>query len=150
MPKAKAHPDQVSFDFEAPAPASGIAALAGLERRICSTFGSVLASDQRSRSVIAAEMSDLLDDEISVDMLNAYSSPAREAHRVPMSRFFALLVVTSRQDMFRPLLREIGISGLLGDEVNTARLGQLQRIVAEAQAEMRELKATAPKIRGSK
>ncbi|MBD3728734.1 MAG: hypothetical protein IE933_03430 [Sphingomonadales bacterium] len=148
MPKAKAHPDQVSFDFDAPAPAKGFAGLAGLERRICETVGSILASDFRSRAVIAAEMSDILDENISVDMLNAYSSPARTEHRVPMSRFFALLVVTGRQDQFRPLLREIGISGLLGDEVKTARLGQLQQVIAEAQAEMRQLKGNAPKIKG--
>ena len=81
MPKAKAHPDQLGFDFKAPAPQSGVAGLAGLERRICATVGTVLASAMRPREIIAAEMSVLLDEEVSRAMLDAYSSPARTDHR---------------------------------------------------------------------
>jgi len=148
MPKAKAHPDQVAFDFEAPAPRRGRAELAGLERRINQTVGTMLNSDPRPREVIAAEVSVLLDEEVSVAMLNAYSSPARIEHRVPMSRFFAIAVVTARQDLLDPLVREIGAALLVGDEVKTARLGQLQQTIAAAQAEMRKLKGSAPKMRG--
>lgn len=147
MPKARPHPGQLDFDFRAPAPARGVAALAGLERRICETVGTLIATDGRPREIIAAEMSVLLDDEVSRDMLNAYSSPAREGHRVPMSRFFALLVVTGRQDLLDPLVREIGAALLVGDEVKTARLGQIERLLAELQDERRALKGAAPKIR---
>jgi hypothetical protein len=148
MAKAPAHPDQVAFDFEAPAPRRGRAELAGLERRINQTVGTMLNSDPRPREVIAAEVSVLLDEEVSVAMLNAYSSPARIEHRVPMSRFFAIAVVTARQDLLDPLVREIGAALLVGDEVKTARLGQLQQTIAAAQAEMRKLKGSAPKMRG--
>lgn len=148
MAKAKAHPDQVAFDFEAPAPRKGRAELAGLERRINETVGTMLNSDPRPREVIAAEVSVLLDEDVSLAMLNAYSSPARVEHRVPMSRFFAIAVVTARQDLLDPLVREIGAAVLVGDEVKTARLGQLQKQIADAQKEMRELKGSAPKMRG--
>jgi len=67
---------------------------------------------------------------------------------VPMSRFWALAVVTARQDLLDPLLRDIGMAGLVGDEVKTARLGQLQQQIAAAQAEMRKLRGKAPKMRG--
>lgn len=150
MPKAKAHPGQMGFDFEVPAPAVGVSALAGLERRINCAVGAILASaalDGRSRTVIAAEMSDLLGDTVSKEMLDAYASPARVEHRVPMSRFWALLVVTGRQDMLDPLLREIGMAGLLGREVETARIGQLQREIEIRNEELRRLKRTAPTIR---
>ena len=147
MPKARPHPGQLGFDFSAPAPARGIAALAGLERRICATVGTVLNSDPRPREVIAAEMSVLLDEEISRAMLDAYASPARADHRVPMSRFFALLTVTGRQDLLDPLLREIGAALLVGDEVKTARLGQIETLLAELQEERRLLKGNAPRIR---
>lgn len=150
MPKAKAHPDQIGFDFEAPAPASGVAALAGLERRICSAVGTVLASDKRPREVIAAEMSVLLDEDVSRAMLDAYSSPARADHKVPMSRFLALLVVTGRQDLLDPLLREIGAALLVGDEVKTARLGQIEQLLAELQEERRHLRGSTPRIRENK
>ena len=148
MGKAKAHPDQVPFDFAAPAPRRGRAALAGLEKRINETVGTMLNSDPRPREVIAAEVSVLLDEEVSAAMLNAYSSPARVEHRVPMSRCFAIAVVTARQDLLDPLVHEIGAALLVGAEVKTARLGQLQQTIAAAQKEMRELKGNAPKMRG--
>ena len=148
MAKAKAHPDQMPFDFEAPAPRAGIAELAGLERRINTTVGVMLNSDPRQREVIAAEMSVLLDETVSRAMLDAYSSPARTEHRVPMSRLMALSVVTRRQDLLDPLMREIGAAVLVGEEVKTARLGQLQQRITEMQAEMRLLKGSAPSIRG--
>ena len=148
MPKARPHPGQLGFDFSAPAPARGIAALAGLERRICATVGTVLNSDPRPREVIAAEMSVLLDEEISRAMLDAYASPARADHRVPMSRFFALLTMTGRQDLLDPLLREIGAALLVGEEVHTARIGHIDRQIEKLKEERRRIAGSAPLIRG--
>jgi len=147
MPKAKAIPGQLGFSFSEPVPAKGVAGLAGLERRINALVGTVLASDGRPREVIAAEMSVLLDDQISRAMLDAYASPARPDHKVPASRLFALLVVTDRQDLLDPIMREIGAALLVGDEVRTARLGHLQQLKARIDAEMRALRVDAPEIR---
>ena len=55
VPKAKAHPDQVAFDFEAPAPRKGRAELAGLERRINETVGTMLNS-ARLRNVTVSNV----------------------------------------------------------------------------------------------
>jgi len=150
MAKAKAHPDQLGFRFEEPRLASGPAALAGLERRISAMVGTILASDERPREVIAAAMSVLLDDDISRAMLDAYSSPARDGHKVPMSRFLALVAVCSRQDLLDPLLREIGAAVLVGEEVHTARMGQIEAQIARLNEERRRLKASAPLIRGGR
>lgn len=148
MPKAKAIPGQLGFDFKSPAPATGEAALAGLERQINTLVGTVLASDGRPREIIAAEMSILLDDEISRSMLDAYSSPARAEHKVPFSRLCALLAVTNRQDLLDPVLRRIGAALLVGDEVKTARLGQIEALINELQSERRDLRGEVQKIRG--
>ena len=67
-----------------------------------------------------------------------------------MSRFWALLLVTGRQDLLSPLMREIGAEIVIGEEVQTVRLGQLQQLISEAQAEMRALKGKSPKMRGDK
>lgn len=147
MPKAKAHPGQMGFDFNVPTPFSGVAELAGLERQINELVGTILNSDPRRREVIAAEMSVLLDDEISRAMLDAYASPARTEHKVPFSRFLALLVVTNRQDLLDPVMRKIGVGVLIGREVDTARLGHLQQTRAKIDAEIRALKSRAPEIR---
>jgi len=147
MPKAKAHPGQLGFDFAAPAPLKGVAELAGLERQICELVGTVLATDPRSREEIAGAMSAVLDDTISKAMLDAYASGARPDHKVPASRLFALLAVTDRADLLDPIVRKIGAALLVGDEVKTARMGHLQQLIKAAQAEMRALGADAPQIR---
>lgn len=149
MPKAKPHPDQFGFAFEPPAPATAPAALAGLERQICRAAGTILNSDTRPRELIAAEMSVLLDEEVSKAMLDSYSSPAREDHRVPMSRFFALVQVTGRHDVLDQLTRVIGAGLLVGQEVHTARLGHIDQHIAQLQAERKRIAAVAPLIRGS-
>lgn len=150
MPKAKAHPGQLGFVFEAPSPASAPAQLAGLERQICRTVGTILASDPRSREVIAAEISVLLDEEVSRAMLDAYASPAREDHKVPMCRFLALVAVCQRQDLLDPLIRQIGAALLVGEEVMTARIGHLRQHRNKIDEELRALTRNAPMIRGDK
>ena len=148
MPKAKAHPGQLGFVFEAPSPASAPAQLAGLERQICRTVGTILASDPRGRPAIAAAISDLLDEEVSRAMLDAYASPARDDHRVPMCRFLALVAVCGRQDLLDPLVRQIGAALLVGEEVHTARIGHLRRHRSKIDEELRALERKAPMIRG--
>lgn len=148
MAKAKPHPGQLAFDYEAPVQATLPGALAGLDRLVCETVGTIIASDGRRREVIAAEMSVLLDDEVSRAMLDAYSSPAREGHRISLTRFLALVQVTKRHDLMDPLLRMIGAGLLVGEEVHTARIGQLELLIAEAQRELKAVKNKAPLIRG--
>ncbi len=147
MPKAKPHPNQLPFDFAAPAPSKGVAELAGLERQICELVGTVLASDPRSREEIAGAMSAVLNDHVTKPMLDAYASGARPDHKVPASRLFALLVVTDRADLLDPIMRKLGAALLRGEEVKTARMGHLQQLIKAAQAEMRALGADAPQIR---
>lgn len=148
MGKARAIPGQLGFDFAIPAPPDNVGDLAGLERFICETVGSVIASDGRARELIAADMSLLLDEEVSRPMLDAYSSPARTEHKVPMSRFLALLAVTRRQDLLDPIMRKIGAAVLVGEEVKTARLGHLRQQIKKLQQEERALSGRAPLMRG--
>jgi len=149
MPKAKPTA-QLGFDFTVPAPNRDVAGLAGLERRINAMIGTALACAAcagESREVIAAKMSDALGEPISRAMLDAYSSPARTEHKVPMSRALALLLVTDRQDLLGPIMGEIGAALLIGDEVKTARIGHLEQMKKRIEAEMRALRAEAPEIR---
>ena len=118
-----------------------------MERQINEMVGTILASDGRPREVIAGAMSAVLNDHVSKAMLDAYSSPARPDHKVPASRLLALLVVTDRQDLLDPIMRKIGAALLVGEEVKTARMGHLQQMIRQAQAEMRALGVDAPTIR---
>lgn len=153
MPKAQPHPDQFGFDFATPAPAQGEAALAGLEKRVSAMVGVILNSAHaagRTREVIAAEMSALLGENVSRKMLDAYASPAREDHKVPFSRLLALIIVTGRQDLMDPLMRVGGMAILVGEEVHTARLGNIDREIAKLQAERKRIAGVAPIIRGGR
>lgn len=143
----RSNPDQIGFDFDLPERSVEFAALAGLERQICAGVSDILHGVTRSRSVIAAEMSDLLDEEVSKGMLDAYASPAREDHKVPLSRFLALISVTNRHDVLDRLVRQIGGAVLVGEEIQTARLGDIDRRIEKLKAERREIAAHAPVIR---
>ena len=105
MPKAKPHPDQYGFSFDSPQTARLAGDLAGLERQISLAAATILNSDLRSRERIAADMSELLGEDVSRAMLDAYASPAREDHRVSMSRFLALVAVTARHDVLDLVLK---------------------------------------------
>lgn len=48
----------------------------------------------KTREEIAKEMSAYLDQTITVNMLDAYASPARENHKITLERFIALLDAT--------------------------------------------------------
>jgi hypothetical protein len=132
-----------------PQPASTPAALAALERQICAAVSTMLHDDPRSREVIAAEMSVLLDEEVSKAMLDAYASPAREGHKVPFSRFLALVAVCDRHDLLDLVIRPIGAAVLVGEEVYTARLGHIDRQMARLKAERQAVEKMAPLIRGN-
>ncbi|MBV1917588.1 MAG: hypothetical protein KUG65_05960 [Sphingomonadaceae bacterium] len=148
MGKRNAKSDQLGFAFEPPAPATLPAALAGLERQISGLVSTILHDEERSRLVLAAEVSELLGENVSKEMLDAYSSAAREGHRVPMSRFLALVAVCSRQDLLDQAVRPVGAAVLVGEEVHTARLGHIQRQIERLQTERKKIRGLAPLIRG--
>jgi len=147
MPKAKAHPDQVAFDFSIPAPSRGVGELAGLGPLISETIGTILNTDPRDRWEIAAAVSKVLRDDVSKMMLDAYASPARVDHKVPFERALAIAMVCDRQDLLDPIMRKIGVALLVGDEVRTARLGQVEAMLAELQGERQRLKLEVKTIR---
>lgn len=147
MARAPTHPDQIDFCFDAPAVPSGEAALAGFERRTNVFVGEMLNSDGRDRYAIAAEVSKLLGSDVSKAMLDAYSSPAREDHKVPFSRLMAIVVVTGRYDLLDAHMRETGCGVITGRELKTAELGSLEQEVRELQERLRTLRKTAQPIR---
>jgi hypothetical protein len=66
----------------------------------------------------------LLGDKISVMMLDAYSSEARAGHRVPASRFLALIALTGRFDILDAILRDLGGKAIDYRDAQIFRLGK--------------------------
>ncbi len=67
---------------------------ATLQAQICKAVSVALADCGKSRDQVAQEMSAYLGVEVTENMLNAYTSPARENHNISAVRLIALAVVT--------------------------------------------------------
>ncbi|WP_159648120.1 hypothetical protein [Sphingorhabdus sp. 109] len=139
--------DQLGFSFDAPKPAREAAALSGMDRIVASGISQALTGDGRSRWEISGKVSELLSEDVSKLMLDAYASEARGDHNVPMHRALAIIAVTERVDILDAWLRRIGVSALDGDEIKTAKLGHLQRRLAEIKLEIKEIEKTAMPIK---
>ena len=146
MAKTRASIDQFAFTFDAPQPATLPAALAGVDARIARTVAEVLKNDDRDRSVIAAEMSVLLSDEVTINILNNYASPAQAQHNISFSRMLALIAVTNRFDLLDRELRAIGAAVLVGEEIYTAEIGQIDSEIEKLLRRKKDLKRINPTI----
>lgn len=134
------NPAQLGFTFESPLPAKAPAELVGLGRVVAGVVSKALKDDPRSRDEVAGALSALLDERVSVDMLNAYASEARDQHSIPLHRALALIAVTDRHDLLDTLVRRIGAALLVGDELRLARLGHLKAQRVRIDDEMRRLR----------
>jgi hypothetical protein len=137
-------PSQLGFTFEPPEAASMPACLAGLDRFLAAGVGRALKEDTRSRAEIALAMSELLDDEVSKFMLDAYASEARENHNISADRFLALIAVTNRFDILDATVRRIGAALLVGDQIKTAEIGNIDRQIAALKQRRKRSRAALP------
>lgn len=139
---------QFQFTFDEPAPARAPSSLAGLDREIAATVALILKEDERSRFEIAGKVSELLGDEVSKSMMDAYASEAKENHSISAARLLALIAATDRHDLFDRLVRHIGAALLVGDEIRTAEIGHIQRQMAQLKERLRAVENAAPVIGG--
>lgn len=149
--RASSQTAQLGFVFDPPVPAQAPAELAGLGRIVAGVVSAALKGDARSRDEVAGAMSALLDERVSVDMVNAYASEAREQHSIPLHRALALIAVTDRHDLLDTLVRRIGAALLVGEELRLARLGHLKAQRDRIDEEVRRLRReVAPIERGNR
>lgn len=144
--RASTSTSQLGFTFDSPVPARLPAELAGLGRIAAGVVSVALKGDPRSRDEIAGAVSALLDERVSVDMLNAYASEARDQHSIPLHRALALIAVTDRHDLLDTLVRRIGAALLVGDEMRVARLGHLKAQRIQLDAEIKKLRGEVTPI----
>ncbi|MGE4321740.1 MAG: hypothetical protein AB7E60_01770 [Sphingobium sp.] len=137
---------QFAFTFDAPQPATLPAALAGMDARVARTVAEALKHDDRDRTVIAAQMSVLLGEDVTKLMLDAYASPARDGHNISFARMCALVAVTNRFDLLDRELRAIGAAVLVGDEIYTAQVGHISSEIARLQGQLKTLQRMSPTI----
>lgn len=87
-----------------------------------------------SRYEVAAKMSELLGDEVSKNMLDAYTAESREGHQISVLRFIALIAATNAYELLDIVAGKLGCRVLRGDEVVAAELGSIDREIADLKA----------------
>lgn len=65
-----------------------------LRSQIARALSQAMSQSGKSREQIAMDMSEFLGAEITKNMLDAYASPSRDEHRIPIDRFIALIFAT--------------------------------------------------------
>jgi len=149
--RASIDPAQLGFTFDPPVAPQRAADLAGFDRVVAAAVAQALKNDPRDRYEIAAAMSRLLDEDVTKFMLDAYASEARDQHNIPAHRALALVLVTERYDLLDAMVRRIGASLLVGEEIITARLGHLQAQRSAIDTELKQLRGKVQPIhRGEK
>ena len=137
------HPAQMAFSFDAPMTEVSEGSLSDLDRKVASAVAAMIKRDGRSRFEIAGQVSALLDSNVSKEMLDAYSSEARDGHNISFARLLALTVATQGFDVLDALMRIIGCTVMVGDEIRLAEIGHLEAQKRDAERRLKMLKATA-------
>lgn len=138
--------DQMAFTFEVPQVQRHHGALAGLSREVSSAVALILKEDERSRPMLAAALSELLDEDIDKMTIDGWASEARDRFNISFSRLLALVQVTDRVDVLDRLLRRIGVAALFGEEIMTAQLGHIDRQIADLTARKKKIQQQAVPI----
>ena len=95
-------PPQVAVGFE-----NEIRA-ASLDAKIAKALSQAIRESGKRREAIADEMSRQLGRSISVATIDAYTSEAKEGHRIPLDRFIALIHATEAHQLLGWLAEEFG------------------------------------------
>lgn len=142
---------QLAFSFDAPELDVAEGALADLERVTASAVGAILRRDPRSRYEVAGQLSALMDADVSKLMLDAYASEARDGHNISFARFLGLVVTTRSFDVLDALVRRIGCTVMVGEEIHLAEIGHLEAEQRRIQQRLKALKGeAAPLKRGGR
>lgn len=134
MSKRARHPDQgdlfdVQHLFPVRAPNTLPRAL-DFNRRLAIAMAEAIRLSPKSREAIAEEMTAILgyeDGSVTVSMLNAYTSAARETHTISLVRFIAFVRATGCTWLWDEVLHDEGLIILQGAEALHAQASLLEK-----------------------
>ncbi|AXY41630.1 hypothetical protein [Halomonas sp. JS92-SW72] len=126
--------------FEVPRPVIPNPGCGNYAALVSELVGAVLKDTPVDRHEIAAQMSRLSGDDVSKHMLDAWSSPARADHNIPLYRVPLLEEVCHSHAFTDWLVHQRGGRVAYGREALAAEYGKRQRMMDQLKADMRELK----------
>ncbi|MDN3524319.1 hypothetical protein QWY79_03455 [Halomonas sabkhae] len=133
--------DTETFDiFEVPAPIVPHPGSGNYAAQVSELVGGVLKDCLVDRYEVAAQMSRLSGDDVSKHMLDAWSSPARTEHNIPLYRAPLLEEVCHSHAFTDWLVHLRGGRVAYGREALAAEYGKRQRMMEKLKSDMRELK----------
>ena len=126
--------------FAVPQPVLSIPGNGNYAVAVSELVSEILKHSDLDRYEIAARMSRLSGDEVSKNMLDAWSSPARTDHNLPLYRASLLEEVCASHVLTNWLVHLRGGRVAYGREALDTELGRWERVAAEATRKARELK----------
>ena len=106
---------------------------ATLAARIARAVSVALTDCRLSREDVAASMSTWLGERVSVGMLNAYSSPARDQHTIGLPRYLALIHATGDRRLLELLAEMFGWAVIERKHLPLIEMGAVQDKLDELQ-----------------
>lgn len=133
--------DNATIDiFEVPQPVQLAPGSGNYAAQVSELVGTILKSSPHDRYEIAAQMSRLSGDDVSKHMLDAWSSPGRCEHNIPLYRVPLLEEVCQSHAFTDWMVHLRGGRVAYGREALAAQYGKMQQMKDKLQQEMRELK----------
>ncbi len=122
-----------------PAPTNASGSLA-VTREIARVVGAAIADSGIDRADIARQMSELLGREVTVHMLNAYSSEAREEHKINLERAIAFDQATGSFALLQYFASKCGGRAYIGRDALLAELGKAEILRDELTGQIKRIK----------
>jgi hypothetical protein len=126
--------------FEVPQPVLAVPGCGNYAVQVSELVGELLKGSELDRYEIAARMSRLSGDDVSKNMLDAWASPARVDHNLPLYRTALLEEVCASHVLTNWQVHLRGGRVAYGREALDAELGRLERVAADASRKAREIK----------
>ena len=126
--------------FEVPTPLSPAPGSGNYAAQVSELVGLVLKECPIDRYEVASQMSRLSGDDVSKNMLDAWSSPARADHNIPFYRIPLLEEVCTSHVFTDWLVHLRGGRVAYGREALAAEYGRRQQMMDKLKSDMRELK----------
>lgn len=126
--------------FSVPQPVLSIPGLGNYGSQVSELVSEILKGSELDRYEVAARMSRLSGDDVSKNMLDAWASPARADHNLPLYRAALLEEVCASHVLTNWQVTLRGGRVAYGRDALNAELGRLERLRDDAGRKARELK----------
>lgn len=126
--------------FTIPQPVLCVPGQGNYAAQVSELVSQLLKASDLDRYEIASRMSRLSGDDVSKNMIDAWASPARTEHNLPLYRAPLLEEVCASHMLTNWQVHQRGGRVAYGREALDTELGRLERVAAQATREARELK----------